>query len=119
MGRSILVVDDNVDIAESMAMLLEMYGYTTYTACDATSAMTMARTHLPDVILLDIGLPGTDGYTVANTLKSEAAFADTIFIAMTGYGSDQDREMALQAGFDHHLLKPTDMDQLLALLHCE
>lgn len=119
MGRSVLIVDDNVDIAETMAMLLDMYGYTTYTAGDAESALTAARTHIPDVILLDIGLPGTDGYAVADALKKDSAFANTTFIAVTGYGGDLDREMALQAGFDHHLVKPTDLEQLLALLHCE
>lgn len=116
MGRSILIVDDNVDIAETTAVLLGMYGHATFTASDAESAMASARSHVPDIILLDIGLPDTDGYALATMLRNESTLANTTLIAMTGYGSEDDREKALSAGFDHHLVKPTDMEQLLSLL---
>lgn len=114
--RIVLIVDDNADSADTTALLLNTYGHTAYTACDAASALECARRHAPDVILLDIGLPGIDGYEVARMLRQEAAFAATRLIAITGYGADRDRDKALAAGFDHHMVKPADIQQLLALI---
>lgn len=114
--RIVLIVDDNADAADTMALLLNTYGHTAHTACDAASALASARSHVPDVILLDIGLPGIDGYEVARMLRREAAFSATRLIAITGYGSERDRDKALAAGFDHHLVKPADIQQLLGLI---
>jgi PAS domain S-box-containing protein len=116
LSRSVLIVDDNVDSTETMAMLLSAYGHTTFTAHDAREALAQAYRQPPDVILLDIGLPGTNGFELARALRNDAKFAGTILVAVTGYGSANDKEKALAAGFDHHLVKPADIDQILAIL---
>jgi PAS domain S-box-containing protein len=115
-ARTVLIVDDNVDSTETMSMLLNAYGHDTFTAHDAETALVLAQYHMPDVILLDIGLPGTNGFELARMLRNDAQFAATILVAVTGYGSAADKEKALAAGFDHHLVKPADIDQLLAIL---
>ena len=114
--RKVLIVDDNADAAEMMAMLLSSYGHQVQTAGDAESTLRIANEFVPDVILLDIGLPGTDGYTVARILRRDPRFLGTILIALTGYGSARDRERSLESGFDHHVVKPAQIDQLLALI---
>lgn len=113
---SVLIVDDNADATETMAMLLNAYGHSTFTAHDAEAALVLAHRRLPDVILLDIGLPGTNGFELARLLRSDRKFAGVTLVAVTGYGSANDREKALAAGFDHHLVKPADIDQILAIL---
>ena len=105
-SRRVLVVDDNVDAAEMLAALLNLYGHQVCTAHDGPDALRMAREHLPDVILLDIGLPGLNGYQVASQLRTEPEFAETLLIAVTGFGQAQDQERSRQAGFDIHLVKP-------------
>ncbi|AKZ63450.1 hypothetical protein F506_12890 [Herbaspirillum hiltneri N3] len=114
--RKVLIVDDNPDAAEMMAMLLSSYGHKVQTAVDAESALRIANEFVPDAILLDIGLPGTDGYTIARILRRDPRFHGATLIALTGYGSAGDRERSAQAGFDHHLVKPAPIDQLLALI---
>ncbi|THA43822.1 response regulator [Streptomyces sp. A1136] len=111
-----LIVDDNADAAEMMAMLLSSYGHQVQTAGDAESTLRIANEFVPDVILLDIGLLGTDGHTVARILRRDPRFLGTILIALTGYGSARDRERSLESGFDHHVVKPAQIDQLLALI---
>ncbi len=114
--RKVLIVDDNTDAAEMMSMLLSSYGHEVQTAADAESTLRIANEFVPDVILLDIGLPGTDGYTIARILRRDPRFHTSTLIALTGYGSARDRERSMDAGFDHHVIKPAQVDQLLALI---
>jgi PAS domain S-box-containing protein len=112
----ILVVDDNVDVARGMVKLLRMLGHEVRTAYDGPSAIEVGRAFEPDFILLDIGLPGKDGYQVAAELREDACCKDVVFIAITGYGMEEDRRRSKQAGFDHHLVKPIDYDALVSLI---
>jgi CheY-like chemotaxis protein len=112
----ILVVDDNVDMANSIGMLLKRLGHTIETAHDGHAALEAARTFSPDVILLDIGLPGLDGYRVAEALRRESAMAGVRLIAVSGYGQAEDRKRAEAAGFDLHLVKPVDFGALVSAL---
>ena len=112
----VLVVDDNVDMARGIGMLLAQLGHTLSTAHDGPAALEAARKFKPDVILLDIGLPGLDGYRVAEALRREPAFAGVRLIAISGYGQAEDRKRAEEAGFDLHLVKPVDMGTLVSAL---
>lgn len=111
----ILIVDDNVDAADSLAMLLNLGGHDVCLAHDGTTALATAREQRPDVILLDIGLPGLNGYEVAAELRKDAG-SQPFLIALTGWGSEEDRRSALEAGFDEHLVKPADIAALYELL---
>jgi two-component system CheB/CheR fusion protein len=110
--RRILVVDDNADGLETLAMLLELSGHEVRTASDGPGALTAASEFRPDVILLDIGLPGMDGYEVAGRLRTDPALRGVRLIALTGWGQDTDRERSRGAGFDLHLVKPVDPAEL-------
>lgn len=113
----ILVVDDNQDAAETLAELLEAIGHTVACAHDGLAAIEKAFEQYPlDVILLDIGLPGLSGYEVAQRLRAEERFQQTVFIALTGYGSAGDHLRSREAGFNHHLVKPVEPAVLLKLL---
>ncbi len=112
----ILVVDDNVDMAKSLGTLLEQAGHTITTAHDGLEALATARSFQPDAIVLDIGLPGLDGYRVAEALRREPAFTHVRLVAVSGYGQDEDRRRAKAAGFDYHLVKPVDLSQLVTAL---
>jgi signal transduction histidine kinase len=112
----ILVVDDNQDSACSMTLLLELQGHQVNVAHSGQAALQLAGQCNPDVILLDIGMPGMNGYEVAKHLRSQPAFADTLLIAVTGYGRASDVKQTESAGFDHHLVKPIDYDKLQSLL---
>ena len=114
--RRILVVDDNVDTAESMALLLSLKGYDVATAHDGPAALEKAAAFHPEAVLLDIGLPGLDGYQVATRLRGRPRTAKALLVALTGYGQDEDRTRALAAGFDHHLTKPVDPQAIYDLL---
>jgi CheY-like chemotaxis protein/nitrogen-specific signal transduction histidine kinase len=114
--RRILVVDDNVDGRETMAMLLEMSGHEVRTAEDGHSALRVAEEFRPDVILLDIGLPGMDGYQVAQRIRANPELRHVRLIALTGWGQDSDRERSQNAGFDLHLVKPVDPAALSRVL---
>ena len=114
--KRILVVDDNADAADLLAEALTDDGHEVTTAHDGLAALAMAEKVNPEVILLDIGLPGMDGFEVAKTLRNKPAFARTRLIALTGYGQDSDRTKALAAGFDLHLVKPIDLETLLRAL---
>jgi two-component system CheB/CheR fusion protein len=116
-GRRVFVVDDNRDSADSMAMLLRATGHEVETAHDGPGALERAPDYRPEYILLDIGLPGMNGYTVAQRLRELPALRDVKLIAMTGYGQDEDRKRAREAGFDHHLVKPVDFGALCAILN--
>jgi len=112
----VLVVDDNVDTAVSISMLLEMSGHAVRTAHDGLSAVQAAIDYRPDVVLLDIGLPGLTGYEVAKRIRQIPALESAVLVAMTGYGQDSDRQMSLQAGFTHHLVKPARFEELQRIL---
>ncbi len=112
----VLAVDDNRDAVEALAMLLKLSGYEARTACDGPAALEAAADYRPDAVLLDIGMPGMDGYEVARRLRQLPATQDVLLIALTGYGDDKDRRKTQEAGFDHHLLKPLDFEALSALL---
>ena len=116
-GSRLLVVDDNVDTATGLAKLLRLLGHDVRVAYDGPSALEAARIHHPAFILLDIGLPGMDGYAVAQRLRTEAICEDSVLIAITGYGQEDDRRRSSEAGFDHHLVKPVDYDALVSLIH--
>jgi two-component system CheB/CheR fusion protein len=116
----ILIVEDDGDTAESMARLLTILGYEVAIARDGLHAIAMAPRQGPDFVLLDLGLPGMDGYQIALSLKQEVECKKTVFIAVTGYGQSEDRQRSRAAGIDHHLVKPVDPDVLLGLLaRCE
>jgi len=104
--RRILVVDDSVDAAESLAILLRLQGHDVRVAHDGPAALAAAAAFHPEVVLLDIGLPGLDGYEVARRLRRRRRMAKALLVALTGYGQEEDRHRALEAGFDHHLIKP-------------
>lgn len=115
-GRRVLVVDDNVDAAQSAAMLLRIWGHEVRTAHDGSSVFGAVRDFRPEVVLLDIGLPGMSGFEVARQLRREQEFRGLVLAAMTGYGQDEDRRKSREAGFDVHLTKPLDPDTLAAFV---
>jgi PAS domain S-box-containing protein len=114
--RRVLVVDDNVDAAESLAVLLKMAGHDTATAYDGESALAAVERAHPEVILLDIGMPGLDGYAVARLIRERFSTISLRVYALTGYGREEDKARALESGFDGHLTKPVDSEQLFQLL---
>jgi CheY-like chemotaxis protein len=115
-ARRILVADDNRDAAESLAMLLAMAGHEVRVAHHGRDALAVAQVFRPDTALLDIGMPEMNGYEVAQALRSEPWAGGIRLIALTGWGQESDRRRALEAGFDHHLIKPVDPDQLTGLI---
>ncbi|HYW50843.1 MAG TPA: response regulator [Gemmatimonadaceae bacterium] len=112
----ILVADDNADAADTLALLLRMYGHVTTVARDGGEAVTACAEFQPDVALLDIGMPVMDGYQVARRLRDDTASAGVLLAAITGWGQSADKRRAHEAGFDLHFTKPVDLDQLLAAL---
>ena len=112
----ILVVDDNVDDAETMAMLLELSGHDTRTAFCGQEALDMALSFFPAVVFLDIGLPGMNGYEVARRLLADSATAESKLIALTGWGAEDDISNSKIAGFHAHLTKPVDPDTIDATI---
>jgi len=115
-SKRILVVDDNTDAVESLAFLLELEGHDVRTALDGPAALDLASEFRPQAVLLDIGLPGMDGYEVARRLRERPETREALIIAITGYGQQEDRALTKAAGFDHHLVKPVDPEELGALL---
>jgi signal transduction histidine kinase/integral membrane sensor domain MASE1 len=116
-GRRVLVVDDNVDGAESLGLLLSLDGHEVRLAHDGPSALDTARQYQPDVVLLDIGLPDAmDGYEVARRLRSELGLRSALLLALTGFGQEEDRRRSREAGFDDHLVKPVEPARLKRLL---
>ncbi len=114
--RKILVVDDNQDAATMVAELLRVFGNEVSVAFDGQEAISFIDQELPSIVLLDIGLPGMDGYTVARTLRANVSLGNFTLIALTGYGQPEDIRKSHEAGFDHHLTKPLDIGKLLGIL---
>jgi PAS domain S-box-containing protein len=113
----ILIVDDNQDSAESLAMLLQITGNTTYLAHDGVEALEVVEKQRPEVVLLDIGLPKLNGHEVCRRIRAKPWGKDIIVIALTGWGQEEDRRKSEEAGFNGHLVKPVDYDKLLELLN--
>lgn len=111
-GRRVLVVDDNVDSAESLLLLLEIFGHEVKMVHDGLAAVETAASFRPEVVLLDIGLPKLNGYEVAQRIRQESWGNDVELIALTGWGQEEDRRRSREAGFNHHLVKPVDPDEL-------
>ena len=115
-GLRVLVVDDNIDAADTLSALLEMGGHATRVANDGCQAIEMAGKFQPQVVFLDIGLPGMNGYEVARKLREMPGMEQAILVALTGWGTREDRARSSEAGFDHHLTKPADMNAVETLL---
>jgi CheY-like chemotaxis protein len=112
----ILIVEDNVDAADSLNLLLRLYGHDVHVARTGPTALEMAAASRPDVVLLDIGLPGMDGYQVARHLRERPELKDVMLCALTGYTpSEADRQRQQETGFDHYYVKPVDLAKLLDL----
>ena len=114
--RRILVADDNIDSAASLAMFLSMLGNDVRTANDGLEAVSVATEFQPNVILLDIAMPRLNGYDACRRIKQQPWAGKTFIIALTGWGQNEDKRRSLEAGFDHHLVKPMDPAVLEALL---
>ncbi|HEX4445964.1 MAG TPA: response regulator, partial [Polyangiaceae bacterium] len=115
-SKRVLIVDDNVDAAELLAASLDALGHVTRVAYDGPSALQAAVDFVPEVALLDIGLPVMDGYELARQLRQMDTASPTWLVAITGYGQAADRRSAHEAGFDEHLVKPVNVDALLGIL---
>jgi PAS domain S-box-containing protein len=116
-GRlKVLVVDDSVDMAESLAMLVESAGHESRTVHDGPSTLKAAVEFVPNVVLLDIGLPGMNGYEVARQLRKEPLLKNAVLVASTGYGRESDRQASVEAGFDYHLVKPAEFSEVRRIL---
>jgi PAS domain S-box-containing protein len=115
-GLSVLIADDKADIADSLAELLRLEGHTVHVAYSGDAALDAARRFRPQVALLDLGMPGRDGYEVCRTLRAQPWGAGMTLVAQTGWGLAEHRQRCREAGFDHHLVKPVDPVDLLALL---
>ena len=113
----VLVVDDNIDAAEGLAFWFRLKGFEERMAFDGPAALTAAEDFHPEVVILDIGLPGLDGFEVARRLRAQPGMAHALLIALSGYGPAQDRRCAQAAVFDYHLAKPVDPDKLYTLIH--
>lgn len=112
----VLVVDDNIDIAEALASLLEMEGCEARTALTGEEGVRQAQAFQPRLIFLDIGLPGMNGYEVARQIRAAPAGPGMTLVALTGYSLQQDRQKTHEAGFDLHLLKPANLEQIREIL---
>jgi two-component system CheB/CheR fusion protein len=119
-SRRVLVVDDNVDAADSLGLLLRLSGQETRMAYDGPTALLVAEAFRPQLVLLDIGMPGMDGYEVARRLRGLPVLEGVVLVAVTGWGQEEDRLRSRAAGFDDHLVKPADpvaLQHLLASAH--
>ena len=118
-GSRIMVVEDHPDAAESLALLLELLGHRVRVFSEGGAALEAAHADPPDVMVVDIGLPGIDGYEVARRVRRDPVLRHAVLIALTGYGCDDDRRESRAAGFDHHLVKPVEpcaLEDLVARL---
>jgi two-component system, OmpR family, response regulator len=106
-GSRVLVTDDDVDGAETLAIVLRMAGHDVRIAHDGPTTVKMAADFRPDVVFLDVGMPGMDGFETVRQLRQNVGLATAVMVALTGYGREEDRQRAKDAGFDHFLVKPT------------
>jgi CheY-like chemotaxis protein len=111
----VLVVDDNPDAAESLALLLRLRGHDVREAHDGLEALSAGEEFRPDAVLLDIGLPGLNGYDVARRMRQQPRSRQALVIAVTGWGQDGDKQRSREAGIDHHFTKPVDVGRLAEL----
>jgi CheY-like chemotaxis protein len=114
--RRILIVDDNVDFAIGVKMLLDHDGHVVQVAHDGPSALEVARAFTPDVVLLDLGLPGMNGFETARALRAMPEVRDALLVAVSGYAQDEDRRRSEREGFDDHLKKPVDPEQIIEVI---
>lgn len=112
----VLIVDDNSDAATSLGILLEMNGATVRVVHDGPAALDGLKEFGPRVVLLDLGMPGMDGCEVARRIRLDPQFSHMLLVAQTGWGNDEARRLTTEAGFDHHLVKPVDLNLLINLL---
>jgi len=112
----ILVVDDNKACAITTMWTLEMLGHTLQMALDGPTAIELAKSFHPEVVILDIGIPGMNGYEICQAMRKEFVLQNTTFIALTGWGKKEHRERSKEAGFNYHLVKPVDMEALKKIL---
>ena len=112
----VLVVDDNRDAADTLARVLRLWGFETSAAYDAPAALDLARDAQPDCLVLDIAMPGMDGCALARQLRRDPALADSLLVALTAYSDPLTQRQIFEAGFDHHLVKPADLDTLADIL---
>jgi CheY-like chemotaxis protein len=115
-SHRILVVDDNLDSAQSLAMVLRVTGNEVRVAHDGQTALQVGKEFRPELVLLDIGLPGMDGYEVARRMREMPETKDSLLVAQTGWGQEEDRRRSKDAGFHHHLVKPLEPGAVQALL---
>jgi PAS domain S-box-containing protein len=115
-GKRLLVVDDNEDSANSLAMMLRLNGHEVRVAFSGVAALEMTKVYTPDMVFLDIGMPGMDGYEVARRMRQQPGLQNIVLVALTGWGQQEDRRRTAEAGFNHHLVKPLDPDALERLL---
>jgi CheY-like chemotaxis protein len=115
-ARRVLVVDDNPDAAESLAAILRLHGHQATVAWNGEEALAAARRVRPDVVLLDLGMPVLNGFQAARRLRDDPEFGSPVLMAVTAWGTDEDRRRTREAGFAHHLVKPADPAEVLALL---
>jgi CheY-like chemotaxis protein len=114
--RRILVADDNEDSLASMALMIKILGNDVRTAADGIEAIEMAESFRPSLILLDIGMPKLNGYDVCRRIREQTWGADVVIVALTGYGQEDDKRQAKEAGFNRHLVKPVGLDAIRKLL---
>jgi CheY-like chemotaxis protein len=112
----VLVVDDNKDAADMLSLSLQALGHEVLVAYDSAEALDVAKRMSPAVLFLDIGLPGMNGYQLARRLRAAPETAASLLVAITGYGQPGDKERAVHSGFDHHLVKPVKLSEILKLL---
>ncbi len=114
--RKVLVVDDNLDAARTLALMVKMFDNEVRIAHDGEEAMLIAAAFLPEVILMDIGMPKVNGYDAARSMRQQKWGQNITLVALTGWGQEEDKKRAMEAGFDHHLVKPADPAELRRLL---
>jgi CheY-like chemotaxis protein len=112
----VLVVDENRDAANTLALVLRQMGHDVRVSYDGREALEVARGLRPDIVFLDLVMPGMDGYEVARQMRSDPQLQRALIVAVTGFGGDEDRERSRSAGIDHHLLKPIDLEFVKSLL---
>jgi CheY-like chemotaxis protein len=112
----VLVVDDNRDAAQTLAMLLKIHGHDVQAVHDGRTAFEAALVFRPHLILLDLGLPGMNGFEVATKVRQDPELSQVVLVAMTGYGQESDKQRSQKAGFDLHLVKPADFEEIKQIL---